>query len=113
SVRGRVGARDVPRDLSPPRVGVRPANRRAEVVTRVRAGGDLPGARRRRHRAREGDLVLDERVRAVLERLEREDEDERARGLPPAQRSRAVAPTTGRFLFALVAPQTDCEVLEI
>ena len=37
----------------------------------------------------------------------------RAQGLPPAQRSRAVAPTTGRFLFSLVAPQTDCEVLEI
>ena len=26
---------------------------------------------------------------------------------------RAVVPTTGRLLFALVAPQTDCEVLEI
>jgi caffeoyl-CoA O-methyltransferase len=57
--------------------------------------------------------VLDERVRAVLARLEEEDASERERGLPPQQRSRAVAPTTGRFLFALVAPQTDCEVLEI
>jgi caffeoyl-CoA O-methyltransferase len=57
--------------------------------------------------------VLDERVRAVLARLEEEDADERRRGLPPEQRSRAVAPATGRFLFALVAPQTDCEVLEI
>jgi predicted O-methyltransferase YrrM len=57
--------------------------------------------------------VLDERVRAVLARLEEEDADERARGLPPEQRARAVAPTTGRFLFSLVAPQTDCEVLEI
>jgi len=28
-------------------------------------------------------------------------------------RSRQVASTTGRFLFSLVAPQTDCEVLEI
>ena len=28
-------------------------------------------------------------------------------------RARSVAPTTGRFLFSLVAPQTDCEVLEI
>ena len=28
-------------------------------------------------------------------------------------RARQVAPTTGQFLFALVAPQTDCEVLEI
>src|SRR5438105_12770891 len=57
--------------------------------------------------------MLDDRVRAVLERLEREDAQERERGLPPAERSRAVARTTGQFLFALVAPQTDCEVLEI
>src|SRR5919201_2155037 len=57
--------------------------------------------------------MLDDRVRAVLERLEREDQDERARGLPSAERSRAVAPTTGRFLFSIVAPQTDCEVLEL
>jgi predicted O-methyltransferase YrrM len=57
--------------------------------------------------------VLDERVRAVLDRLEREDADERARGLPSAVRSRAVAPTTGKFLFSLVAPQADCEILEI
>ena len=52
-------------------------------------------------------------MRAVLARLEEEDASERERGLPPEQRMRAVAPTTGRFLFALVAPQTDCEVLEI
>jgi predicted O-methyltransferase YrrM len=57
--------------------------------------------------------VLDDRVRAVLERLEREDADERERGLAAAVRSRQVARTTGQFLFALVAPQTDCEVLEI
>ena len=57
--------------------------------------------------------MLDERVRAVLARLEAEDADERARGLPAEQRSRQVARTTGQFLFALVAPQTDCEVLEI
>jgi len=52
-------------------------------------------------------------VRSVLERLELEDAQERKRGLPAAERARAVAPTTGRFLFSLVAPQTDCEVLEI
>jgi predicted O-methyltransferase YrrM len=57
--------------------------------------------------------VLDERVRAVLERLEREDADERERDLPAAQRAREVARTTGQFLFALVAPHADCEVLEI
>jgi predicted O-methyltransferase YrrM len=57
--------------------------------------------------------VLDDRVRAVLERLEREDAEERAQGLPQEVRARAVAPTTGRFLFALVAPQSACEVLEI
>jgi predicted O-methyltransferase YrrM len=57
--------------------------------------------------------VLDDRVRAVLARLEQEDASERERGLPPAERSRQVARTTGQFLFSLVAPQTDCEVLEI
>ncbi|MFN2469373.1 MAG: O-methyltransferase [Gaiellaceae bacterium] len=57
--------------------------------------------------------MLDARVRAVLGRLEAEDADERARGLPGDRRARQVARTTGRFLFALVAPQTDCEVLEI
>ena len=57
--------------------------------------------------------MLDDRVRAVLERLEREDADERERGLPASERSRQVARTTGQFLFSLVAPQTDCEVLEL
>jgi predicted O-methyltransferase YrrM len=57
--------------------------------------------------------MLDDRVRAVLERLEREDAEERAAGLPQEVRARAIAPTTGRFLFSLVAPQADCEVLEI
>jgi predicted O-methyltransferase YrrM len=57
--------------------------------------------------------VLDDRVRAVLARLEAEDADERARGVAREQRARQVARTTGQFLFAFVAPQTDCEVLEI
>jgi caffeoyl-CoA O-methyltransferase len=57
--------------------------------------------------------MLDDRVRAVLDRLEREDAEERERGLPAQERSRAVARSTGQFLFALVAPQWDCEVLEI
>jgi|SRR6185312_6525389 predicted O-methyltransferase YrrM len=57
--------------------------------------------------------MLDDRVRAVLARLAAEDADERARGLPQELRARAVSPTTGQFLFALVAPQNACEVLEI
>lgn len=57
--------------------------------------------------------LLDDRVRAVLARLEAEDAEERRLGLPSAVRSRQVAATTGRFLFALVAPQAGCEVLEI
>jgi caffeoyl-CoA O-methyltransferase len=57
--------------------------------------------------------VLDDRVRGVLARLAEEDADERARGLPQELRARAVSSTTGRFLFALVAPQNACEVLEI
>src|SRR3977135_808649 len=57
--------------------------------------------------------MLDERVRAVLQRLEREDAAERERGIPAPERSRAVTRTTGQFLFAIVAPQWDCEVLEV
>jgi predicted O-methyltransferase YrrM len=57
--------------------------------------------------------VLDDRVRGVLQRLEAEDAREREQGLPAAQRARQVARTTGQFLFGLVAPQADCEVLEI
>jgi caffeoyl-CoA O-methyltransferase len=57
--------------------------------------------------------VLDDRVRAVLRRLEEEDAREREAGVPREQRARQVERTTGRFLFALVAPQHDCEVLEI
>jgi|SRR5690242_620922 predicted O-methyltransferase YrrM len=48
--------------------------------------------------------MLDDRVRAVLARLEADEPR------PPAV---DVAPTTGRFLFSVCAPQADCEVLEI
>jgi predicted O-methyltransferase YrrM len=48
--------------------------------------------------------VLDDRVRDVLARLEAEEPQ------PPGVH---VEPTTGRFLFSVVAPQWDCEVLEI
>ncbi len=57
--------------------------------------------------------MLDDRVRAVLARLEAEDRRERDEGVARELRARQVAPTTGKFLFALVAPQTDCEVLEV
>jgi len=57
--------------------------------------------------------LIDDHVRAVVARLEEEDRREREEGLPSEERARAVAPTTGRFLFALVAPQNGCEVLEI
>jgi predicted O-methyltransferase YrrM len=48
--------------------------------------------------------MLDDRVRSVLRRIEAEEP--RSPGIP-------VEPTTGQFLFAICAPQTDCEVLEI
>jgi predicted O-methyltransferase YrrM len=57
--------------------------------------------------------MLDDRVLAVLARLEDEDRAEREAGLPPERRSRQVAPATGRFLFALAACQAGVEVLEI
>ncbi len=57
--------------------------------------------------------MRDERVRAVLARLEQEDAVERAARLPAQDRSRQVEPTTGRFLFALAACQVGIEVLEV
>jgi caffeoyl-CoA O-methyltransferase len=57
--------------------------------------------------------MLDERVSAVLARLEEEDRIEREAGVPASQRSRQVAPSTGRLLFALAATQAGVEVLEI
>ena len=57
--------------------------------------------------------MLDQRVLAVLARLEQEDRAERDAGVPAPKRSRQVAPTTGRFLFALAAAQAGIEALEI
>jgi predicted O-methyltransferase YrrM len=57
--------------------------------------------------------VLDDRVRDVLARMEAEDAAEREAGVPPGERSLAVGPESGRLLFALVAPNPGCEVLEI
>lgn len=57
--------------------------------------------------------MLDDRVRNVLARMEAEDAAEQEAGLPVSQRSLAVGPESGRLLFALVAPNAGCEVLEI
>ena len=57
--------------------------------------------------------MLDDCVRSVIARLEEEDEAERAAGVPDGERSLAVGPDAGRLLFALVAPNAGCEVLEI
>ena len=57
--------------------------------------------------------MVDDRVRAVLARLEEEDSREREEGVARELRARQVARSTGQFLFALVAPQTDCSVLEV
>jgi predicted O-methyltransferase YrrM len=57
--------------------------------------------------------MLDQRVRTVLARLEEADRREREEGVARELRARQVARSTGQFLFSLVAPQTDCGVLEI
>ena len=57
--------------------------------------------------------MLDDRVRAVLARLEQEDEHERVADVALSERSLAVGPESGRLLFALVAANAGCEVLEI
>jgi predicted O-methyltransferase YrrM len=57
--------------------------------------------------------MLDDRVRSVLARMEAEDAADRDANVPISQRSLAVGPDSGRLLFALVAPNAGCEVLEI
>jgi predicted O-methyltransferase YrrM len=57
--------------------------------------------------------VLDDPVKAVLARLEREDAEEREAGVARELRARQVARTTGQFLVSVCAPQADCEVLEL
>jgi predicted O-methyltransferase YrrM len=57
--------------------------------------------------------VLDDRVLAVLARLEDEDRADQEAGVPAFQRSLPVGPDSARLLFALVAPNAGCEVLEI
>ena len=57
--------------------------------------------------------MLDDRVRAVLARMEDEEERDSAAGIPVEQRSLSVGPDSARLLFALVAPNAGCEVLEI
>lgn len=58
-------------------------------------------------------MVLDDRVRAVLSRLDEEDRADQEAGLPRPQQSLPVGADSGRLLFALVAPNAGCEVLEI
>jgi predicted O-methyltransferase YrrM len=55
--------------------------------------------------------MLDDRVRAVLRRLEAEAGAER--DLPVTERSLQIEPTSGALLFALAAGRAGCEVLEI
>ena len=57
--------------------------------------------------------MLDDRVLSVLARMEAEDAADREKDLPVSERSLAVGPDSGRLLFALVAPNAGCEVLEI
>ena len=57
--------------------------------------------------------MLDDRVRSVLARMDAEDAAEQQAGVPVDQRSLAVGPESGRLLFALVAPNPGCEVLEV
>ena len=74
------------------------AERRDGSRRRVAAGYARRARRPRSRRAR---------------RLEAEDAASGRAGPAERARARQVARTTGQFLFSLVAPQTDCEVLEI
>ena len=57
--------------------------------------------------------MLDDRVRAVLRRLEQENARDEAAGVPLDQRSLQIEPSSGALLFALCSARPGCEVLEI
>jgi predicted O-methyltransferase YrrM len=57
--------------------------------------------------------MLDDRVRAVLRRLEEETACEGAAGLPVERRSLQIEPSSGALLYALCTARPGCEVLEI
>src|SRR5262245_4492059 len=110
-----MGRRGLRGGVSAARLPLRPRVGDPDDAAGVPGGAHVPGldARRRRDRRGGRGVMLDERVLEVLARLEVEDAAERDAGLPAAQRSRAVEPTTGRFLFALAASQAGVEILEI
>jgi predicted O-methyltransferase YrrM len=56
--------------------------------------------------------MLDDRVRAVLRRLEEETEREDSE-TPVEERSLQIEPSSGAFLFALCSGRPGCEVLEL
>ena len=56
--------------------------------------------------------MLDERVRAVLQRLEEETERDDP-GASGDERSLQVPPSSGALLYALASGRPGCEVLEI
>ena len=57
--------------------------------------------------------MLDERVLAVLRRLEEEDARDDAPSRPVRERSLAIASSSGALLFGLAAGRVGCELLEI
>jgi caffeoyl-CoA O-methyltransferase len=59
------------------------------------------------------DLVTDPVVASVLERLYREDAEQRRAGLPSSQRTRNVSVETGRFLMVTARAMNARSVLEV
>lgn len=57
--------------------------------------------------------LLDERAARVIRELEAQDQEERARNLPPERRSRSLHPDSARFLHMLVLAGKYRRILEI
>jgi predicted O-methyltransferase YrrM len=57
--------------------------------------------------------MLDDLVRAVLRRMEEENERDADAGIPLEERSLQIPPSSGALLFALASGRPGCEVLEL
>ena len=103
------------RRLPAARLALRPRERDPDEPARVRGGRDVPGLGRATAWSSSRCPTDARRARSrPCSRGSRPRTPPSARqGLPATQRSRQVAATTGRFLFALAASQAGVEVLEI
>lgn len=60
-----------------------------------------------------GYETMNDRIAHVMREMEAQDKKERAQGLPPSQRMRAIEPSVGQFLFTLARAMKAQRMVEV